>query len=124
MSERTAEVIRAYGQAWLEPDAAARRALLETAWADDGVYQDPMGEARGREALVRHIGAFHSSAPGARIELTTGFSEHHGAVHFGWRMVAADGRVQVEGVDFGRLAPDGRLESVTGFFGDPPPLEG
>ena len=113
-------VVAAYGAAWLEPDAGERLALLETAWADDGRYEDPTGAAEGRAALSAHIGAFHAARPGARIEITSGVDRHHDVLRFAWRMVAADGSVAVEGIDFGVLAADGRLARIVGFFGPVP----
>ncbi len=115
-------VVATYGKAWLEPDEDARRALLEASWADDGLYQDPSADVRGREALIAHIGGFHKQQPGARIELTSGASHHHGRVHFSWQMVTADGAVALQGVDFGTLGDDGRLTQIIGFFGAPPAL--
>jgi hypothetical protein len=32
-------------------------------------------------------------------------------------MVLADGKMFVEGVDFGELSPDGKLYRIVGFFG-------
>src|SRR5947199_8799447 len=36
------KVLLAYAAAWNEGDEAKRHSLLETSWADDGVYIDPM----------------------------------------------------------------------------------
>lgn len=116
------EVLKAYGDAWLETDKGKRQALLDVAWADDGLYQDPSGEAFGRDALVAHIGNFHTQQPGARAEMTSGASLHHNKIFFTWRMVTADGAVLVEGYDFGTVGEDGRLVQVIGFFGPPPIL--
>ena len=113
------ETVGIYASAWCEADAAARQALLERVWAQDGVYQDPTADVQGRDALVAHIGGFHASMPGARIELSTGVSQHHGNIFFGWRLVTAEGATAVDGVDFGVLAPDGRIARITGFFGPP-----
>ena len=55
-------VVTAYGSSWNEPDEAARRQLLESAWADDGTYCDPTASVEGREALVAHIGAMQVHA--------------------------------------------------------------
>jgi hypothetical protein len=55
----TQDVLDAYNAAWGEPDVAARRGLLEKAWADDGVYTDPMTIAAGREALIDWISVMH-----------------------------------------------------------------
>ena len=115
------QVLKAYGEAWREPDAEKRRALLQIAWADDGLYQDPSGEARGRDSLVAHIGAVQDQFPGARIELISGVDGHHDRIRFAWRMIAADGSVPVTGIDIGRVAGDGRLAEIIGFFGAQPP---
>ena len=112
-----AGVVNAYGAAWNEPDADARRRLLQSSWADDGSYCDPTGAAQGREALVAHIGAFQATMPGHRIDLTTGVDEHDGHLRFGWVMRSPDGTVVMEGMDYGRLAGDGRLQQIVGFFG-------
>ncbi|MEM7069634.1 MAG: nuclear transport factor 2 family protein [Pseudomonadota bacterium] len=119
----TVDVLRAYGMAWAEPDADKRVKWLEQCWADDGVYQDPSSDVTGREALVQHIGDQHKAFPGSRVELTSGFSEHHGKIQFLWRFVNAEGEVVINGIDFGTLDEDGRLCQIVGFFGPPPELE-
>lgn len=114
------EIVKTYCAAWSETDMEARAALLETAWADDGVYEDPMGRADGRTALIKHIGAVQSQFPGAVIEPTSGVDHHNSVLRFNWHMRMPDGSVGVAGVDFGTLAEDGRLQSITGFFGPVP----
>jgi hypothetical protein len=66
------EIVAAYGAAWNEPDESKRTALLEASWADDGIYQDPMGTADGRAALIVHIGGFHAMYPGRTIDFASG----------------------------------------------------
>ena len=111
------EIVAAYGASWNESDEEKRRKLLEQSWADDAIYQDPMGRAEGREALVAHIGGFHEMMPGNTIENTSGVDAHGDVFRFSWAMRGPDGNVALEGMDFGEVAPDGRLKSITGFFG-------
>lgn len=118
----TAETIAEYCAAWNEPDEAKRRALLDRAWADDGVYIDPIAEARGRDALIGVIGGMHAQQPGARIALTSGIDQHHNQVRFRWDYINAEGKTQISGIDVGELAPDGRLARIIGFWAEPPPL--
>ena len=59
---------------------------------------------RGAAGPVDPIGTFFQKFPGARFELTSGIDAHHGKVRFTWRMVLANGKVPVEGIDFGELA--------------------
>ncbi|KUF11664.1 nuclear transport factor 2 family protein [Pseudoponticoccus marisrubri] len=119
MAELT-DIIAAYGAAWREGDAARRAGLLQIAWAEDGLYQDPTGEARGRDALVAHIGGFLEAYPGATLTLTSGIDLHHDRLRFGWRMTLGDGSVLTDGIDIGRVDPDGRLTEIIGFFGPLP----
>jgi len=113
--------LRAYGAAWLEADADKRLAHLQIALADDGLYQDPASEARGRQALSDLIAGFQSSNPGARIELTGGADGHHDRIRFAWRMADGDGNERLRGIDCGRIGADGRLTEIIGFFGAQPP---
>ena len=111
------EVVAAYGASWNETDESKRRKLLEQSWADDAVYQDPLGRAEGREALVAHIGGFHQMMAGHTITNTSGVDAHGNVFRFAWEMRDDKGAIAMEGMDFGEVAPDGRLESITGFFG-------
>lgn len=121
MSVSLSDVLPAYGAAWRETDPEKRLELLNLAWSDDGVYRDPSAEAVGRTALSDHIGVVQSQQTGARIELTSGASHHHGHIYFTWRMLNAEGAVAINGIDFGTLDGDGRLSQIVGFFGPPPP---
>lgn len=111
------ELISLYTRAWCEPDRELRQQLLDRAWCEDGTYTDPTAHVVGRKELVDHIGEFFDQFPGARIELTSGIDTHHQQLRFAWRMVLADGKVFVEGVDFGELSRDGKLQRIVGFFG-------
>jgi hypothetical protein len=51
---------------------------------------------------------------GLRTALTP---THHEKFRFTWRMVLADGKVFLEGIDFGELNSDGKLHRIVGFFG-------
>jgi hypothetical protein len=116
-------VVTAYGSAWNEPHEAARRQLLESAWADHGTYCDPTAKFEGREALVGHIGAFQAAMPGHTIDLVTAADEHDCHLRFRWVMHSSDGSTVLEGMDYGHLADDGRLEQIVGFFGPFPNLD-
>ncbi len=117
-------VVDAYVGSWNEDDKDARRVLLESAWADDGVYTDPSGEAIGRDALVDHIEAFvtNPAMEGFSLERVSGIDAHHRVLRFDWALKDAKGTTVMKGVDYGVLAEDGRLASITGFFGPMPEL--
>jgi hypothetical protein len=117
----TKEAVAAYMAAWNEADEAKRRKLLDSAWAADATYTDPMSHAAGRDALVDLISQFQTQMAGSSIAQTSGIDEHHGQLRFAWRMSGQDGSTRMEGIDVGQLAEDGRLQSIVGFFGPPPP---
>jgi hypothetical protein len=120
VSMSTEEIVAAYGAAWNETDEARRLALLDRSWADDGTYCDPTAVVSGRAALAAHIAGFHQRMPGHTIDLTSGVDEHDDMFRFAWAM-RKDGETALEGVDFGELAPDGRIRRIVGFFGPFPP---
>ena len=118
----TEEIVAAYAAAWNETDDAKRAALLERSWSDDGVYHDPTATVDGgRAALVAHIGGFQARMPGHTIDQASAVDAHDAVFRFAWLMHNGD-EVVLEGVDFGELAPDGRIRRIVGFFGPFPPL--
>ncbi len=116
------KIVAVYGASWNETDDAKRTVLLEESWADDGVYRDPQGTAIGRAALVAHIGGFHAMFPGRSIDFASGVDVTEAGLRWAWVMHNGDA-VELEGMDFGELAPDGRIQRIVGFFGPFPPLE-
>ena len=116
------ELVKIYSAAWNEPDAQHRRELLEKVWASGGTYTDPQSHVEGREALVEHIGRFLKNSPGARIIQSSHADFHHGMFRFTWKFVGGDGKTLIEGIDFGVLGPDGKLQRIVGFFGPIKPL--
>jgi hypothetical protein len=115
-----AETVAAYIAAWNEADVAKRKPLLETAWADDGAYIDPVSDVKGRDGLEATIAGFHAQQPGARIDLTSGIDQHHNQIRFRWDFVGPDGKIAISGIDVGEIAPDGRLARIVGFWAEPP----
>ena len=105
---------------WNEPDRATRLALIERAWTTEGRYVDPVQEAQGHDALSAMVDAIQTQFPGQRFRRQSGIDTHHDQVRFAWDLAAPDGAVTVAGLDVGVVADDGRLVSITGFFGDPP----
>jgi hypothetical protein len=113
-------VVDAYIDMWNEEDADRRADLFRRAWADDARYRDPLLEADGPAGLGEMVDNVHSHYPGHRFRRTTGVDAHHDSARFGWELVAPDGAVFVGGIDVATMAEDGRLRTVTGFFGDLP----
>ena len=105
---------------WNETDAARRAEHIERAWAADGEYVDPQLEAEGHAGLSHMVEAVQTRFPGYRFRRTSGVDAHHDRVRFAWELAAPDQTVAVAGIDVGVVGGDGRLRSITGFFGEPP----
>jgi SnoaL-like domain len=109
-----------YLAAWNEPDVTTRAELIESAWATDGRYVDPLLEADGHGAISEMVSAVQSQYPGQRFRRLSGVDAHHNQVRFAWELSGDAGDVTVRGIDIGELADDGRLVRITGFFGELP----
>lgn len=110
-------LVDTYCRAWSEPDADARRALLDEVWDEDGTYTDPLAQVGGRAALHAHIGASFADFPGMVVSATSAVDLHHDMGRFTWQLALPDGSVPVAGTDFVELTSDGRIRSIVGFFG-------
>jgi hypothetical protein len=120
MTNELNNLINRYIEAWNEPDGARRRELVAAVWTDDGTYLDPLMSGAGHDSLATMIGLAQQQFPEHRFELSFGPDAHNDAVRFAWRLYGPEGDSPVAaGVDFGTVADDGRLRSVTGFLESP-----
>lgn len=123
MTDVVTNTVDTYLEAYSEPDTARRDELLEKVFAADGQLIDPPLDASGRPGISDMVGAVLGQFPGHRFRRSSGIDSHHDAVRYGWELVAPDGAVTLSGMDVAVLADDGRLQRVTGFFGDLPAKE-
>ena len=113
-------LISRYIEAWNETDGERRRELVAAVWTADGTYIDPLMSGAGHDSIATMIGLAQQQFPEHRFELSFGPDAHNDAVRFAWRLYGPDGDAPVAaGVDFGLVADDGRLQSVTGFLESP-----
>jgi hypothetical protein len=116
MSDVTTVVDR-YFAVWNEADPARRQDLIARTWSDDASYRDPLLSADGPEGIDTMVGAVHEQLPGHRFRLAGAIDSHHDRVRFAWELVGPQDDAPVyAGVDFGVIAPDGRLQAITGFL--------
>jgi hypothetical protein len=113
-------IVDTYLAMWNEADPDRRANDIAAAWSPEGRYLDPMLEATGHAALSEMVAGVHGQFPGHRFRRTSGIDAHHDLVRFGWELVGPDGAVTVAGLDVGTLDAEGRLRTITGFFGDLP----
>ena len=109
--------------AYADPDRQRRSAAVQRLWAEDAQLVDPPLAAHGHAQIVDQADHLLAQFPGHRLRRRSGIDLHHGAARYGWQLLAPDGRVVLEGIDFAQLDAQGRLQRVTGFFGPLPALE-
>jgi hypothetical protein len=109
--------IATYDEAWNEPDADARRVLLEDALTDDCELIDPNGRYVGRAAVLERIAGFADRFPGAEVKICTNIDAHHGFARYGWQIFDADRNIVLAGNDVVESTADGRLRRIIMFFG-------
>jgi SnoaL-like domain len=112
--------VDAYFKMLNETDPERRSRLIEQVWAPDARWIDPPLAVEGHAAIDTKAAGAHDQFPGHRFRRTSGIDCHHDQLRFAWELAAPDGTPAVAGIDVGELAPDGRILSLTGFFGDLP----
>lgn len=116
MSDVTTTVER-YFAVWNETDPERRRALIAQTWSADASYLDPMMAGDGPDGIDAMVATVQQQAPGHRFRQVGATDSHHDRVRFGWEMVGPDGGEAIyAGTDFGIIAGDGRLQTITGFL--------
>lgn len=108
--------LSAYLEAWNQPDAELRQALLAEAVTDDVHYTDPTVDAEGIEALDTAIAGFLEMFAGSTLVATSTPDAYGEEMRYGWAIEDAGGTVVFSGIDVARVAEDGRLVRVVGFF--------
>jgi len=110
------EVIDGYFAAWNETDAGRRRAVIAQTWSDDASYLDPLMQGAGHAGIDAMIAAVQQRFAGHQFRLLGAVDAHHDRVRFSWELAPESGPGVVAGTDFGVVAADGRLQSITGFL--------
>jgi len=112
-SERTVD---AWFGAWVEGDEEARRRVLSEIAVADVRMHDRYSCIEGISELVPHIGAAQRFMPGLRLERNGQPRQCQGTLLVEWTAVGPDGQPRGRGTNVFALGPDGRIESVTGFW--------
>jgi SnoaL-like domain len=110
--------IGAYLEGLTETDAARRAELIRTAWSEEGRFVDPLFDVQGHTALDELAQGVIAQYPGHTFRRTSGVDSHHNLARYTFEFVAPDGTIVITGTDVAELAEDGRLQAITGFFGD------
>ena len=100
---------------WAEPDAAARAAALERIAVPGVCFHDCYSLLAGQDDVLAHVEASQRFMPGVRL-VRVGEARHcQGTVLADWVARGADGQERLRGTNVFRMAPDGRIEVVTGL---------
>jgi len=109
-------VIDRYIAMWNATDAEDRRDLVAGVWTESATYLDPLMQGRGHDGIDAMIHGIQQQYPGHRFRRTSEVDAHNDRVRFGWELAAEGQAPLAQGVDFGVIGPDGRLQSITGFL--------
>ncbi|MFI6316597.1 nuclear transport factor 2 family protein [Nonomuraea sp. NPDC050556] len=80
----TRRLVERYFASWNEKNAAARRTTIDEIWDEDASYLDPMGLARGRDAVDATIATLQSQFPDFAYSLAGTVDAHHNVARFSW----------------------------------------
>jgi len=112
-----AGLVDAWFAAWSERDEAARRASLAAIASPDVRMRDRFSSVEGADELMPHISAAQRFMPGLRLRRKGDVRHCQGTVIAEWSAVGPDEAPRGQGTNVFTLGPDGRIESVTGFWG-------
>jgi len=87
--------------------------------AADVRFRDRFSLLDGLADLTAHAGAAQRFMPGVRLERRGEIRHSHGMVLADWFATARDGQERMSGTSLFVMAPDGRINSVTGFANPP-----
>ncbi len=116
------ELIERYFAAWNETDATQRRGIIARTWTDAASYIDPLMQATGHENLDAMIAGVQTQFPGYRFHQLVLVDAFQDRLRFSWELIAPGGDIVITGTDFGIVAPDGRLQTMTGFLDSKPEM--
>jgi uncharacterized protein YndB with AHSA1/START domain len=111
-----AEVVDRFFAAWVEPDAAARRAGLAAVVTPDVGFRDNFATIEGLDELVDHIRAVQTFMPGMALARAGEPRHCQGTALVDWKATGPDGAARGAGTNVFSLDPDGRIFACVGFW--------
>ena len=104
---------------WTELDAAKRLDTLARIASADVSFRDRFSMVDGADDVNAHIAGSQRFMPGVRLERHGDARHCQGTVIVDWIANNAEGQAQGSGTNVFTLAPDGRIQAVTGFWTAP-----
>lgn len=110
------DIVRTYIDVWNTVDPTARKAAIAAAFTEDVHYVDPLSDVTGHDGIGALVAGTHEQFPGTTFTPHGEADAHHDLVRFGWALGPDGVEPPVLGFDVLRLAADGRIAEVHGFF--------
>jgi hypothetical protein len=107
---------KCYIEMWNETDPAARRKAINTLWAEDARYIDPVADVQGRDEIDATIAAVQSQFPDFSFRLTGPVDGHHNQCRFQWELGPSGANAPVAGFDVAVVDGDDTFQTVLGFL--------
>ena len=102
---------------WSQPDAAARSRTLGDIASPSVAFRDRFSMTDGADDLSEHVAAARKFMPGVVLQRDGEARHCQGTVIAHWKAVGQDGQQIGAGSNVFVLGADGRITSVTGFWG-------
>ncbi len=115
-------IVKRYIESWNETDDARRRAIIETLYAENARYTDPLVAATGWNAIDATVAGAQKQFDGLVFSLAGKVDAHHDTARFTWHLAQPDAaEPTVIGFDVAVVEHD-RLRKVYGFLDKVPPM--
>lgn len=111
------ETIATYFEAWHAESLEECAGLLRACCARDIAYCDPKYTTRGLGELAKRIYGGREKFPGHHVEVTSAIDGYQDTFRYAWVFVSGDGNVRLPGIDIVVRDGEGRIATLTSFFG-------
>lgn len=112
-----ASTVDAWFDLWTQTDDTARLATLERIASADVAFRDRYSLIDGAQELSAHVAAAQRFMPGIIMQRHGDVRQCQGTVIAEWTAVGPDQAPRGQGSNVFVLGPDGKIASVTGFWG-------
>ena len=109
-------IVDAWFATWSNPDAASRRAALEHTATPGIAMRDRFSAIEGLPDVLEHLAAVHKFMPGMTMVRNGDVRQCQGIVLADWIARSANGQERGRGTNLFVFDPNGKIESVTGFW--------
>jgi len=110
------QVVDAWFNAWTLADEPARKEALARIATPEIRFRDRFSLLAGLDDLSAHIAASLRFMPGVRMQRRGEIRQCQGMVLADWSAPMPEGRPPMGGTNVFAFGPDGRIDSVTGFW--------